>query len=594
MSVSVRLADDIDISRGDMICRPQQPADGHPGRRRDGVLVQPTQPLRVGRHLRDQAHDAHDEGQGADAALPARREHAAPRRGRAARSRSTRSAASRCAPRCRCSSTSTAATASPAASSSIDEATNETVGAGMVLGHVGAPDRDDRAGDAARTSSGTRARCRATSAGAPPACAARRCGSPGCRARGSRPSRARSRPLLDRARRAQLHARRRQPAPRPERRPRLLRRRPRPRTSAGSREVARLFADAGVVTLVPVISPYRAGRDRARALHDAAGLRVRRGVRRHADRGVRAARPEGALRARPARASSPASPASTTRTSRRSRPSWCSPAARSALPRRSTRCSRRSRPAASTGRARRNDPHPPGARRHPALRPGQVGRVGGGRARAGRGREAGVERGAVRPVARRDRGRGRRAHHRQPLSRQRRGRAGRGAGGAQPRRARAGAGGQRVGAALPTPVPHDHRARRRGGVRVAVVRGLSDPGAAGRRRHGARAAARPHLRPAGDGRRASRIAPAWCSCARRTTRRAPWCRDRRSTTSSPPCPTTASSCSTRRTASSSPIPTRPTASTSSRHTRTCSCSARSRRRTASLRSESATRSRSPR
>lgn len=37
-------------------------------------------------------------------------------------------------------------------------------------------------------------------------------------------------------------------------------------------EVARLFADAGVVVLVPVISPYRAGREHARALHDAAGL----------------------------------------------------------------------------------------------------------------------------------------------------------------------------------------------------------------------------------------------------------------------------------------------------------------------------------
>jgi bifunctional enzyme CysN/CysC len=37
-------------------------------------------------------------------------------------------------------------------------------------------------------------------------------------------------------------------------------------------EVARLFADAGVVAIVPVISPYRAGRDRARAVHDAAGL----------------------------------------------------------------------------------------------------------------------------------------------------------------------------------------------------------------------------------------------------------------------------------------------------------------------------------
>ena len=37
-------------------------------------------------------------------------------------------------------------------------------------------------------------------------------------------------------------------------------------------EVARLFADAGVVALVPLISPYRVGRDHARALHAAAGL----------------------------------------------------------------------------------------------------------------------------------------------------------------------------------------------------------------------------------------------------------------------------------------------------------------------------------
>jgi bifunctional enzyme CysN/CysC len=31
--------------------------------------------------------------------------------------------------------------------------------------------------------------------------------------------------------------------------------------------VARLLADAGVVAIVPLISPYRAGRDRARAVH---------------------------------------------------------------------------------------------------------------------------------------------------------------------------------------------------------------------------------------------------------------------------------------------------------------------------------------
>jgi bifunctional enzyme CysN/CysC len=38
-------------------------------------------------------------------------------------------------------------------------------------------------------------------------------------------------------------------------------------------EVARLLADAGLVALVPVVSPYRADRDRARAAHAAAGLR---------------------------------------------------------------------------------------------------------------------------------------------------------------------------------------------------------------------------------------------------------------------------------------------------------------------------------
>jgi bifunctional enzyme CysN/CysC len=37
-------------------------------------------------------------------------------------------------------------------------------------------------------------------------------------------------------------------------------------------EVARLFADAGVIALVPLISPYRASRERARAVHDAAEL----------------------------------------------------------------------------------------------------------------------------------------------------------------------------------------------------------------------------------------------------------------------------------------------------------------------------------
>ncbi len=38
-------------------------------------------------------------------------------------------------------------------------------------------------------------------------------------------------------------------------------------------EVARLMADAGVVALVPLVSPYRAARANARALSDSAGIR---------------------------------------------------------------------------------------------------------------------------------------------------------------------------------------------------------------------------------------------------------------------------------------------------------------------------------
>jgi adenylyl-sulfate kinase len=38
-------------------------------------------------------------------------------------------------------------------------------------------------------------------------------------------------------------------------------------------EVAKLLADAGTVTLVSLVSPYVADRDRVRALHEAAGLR---------------------------------------------------------------------------------------------------------------------------------------------------------------------------------------------------------------------------------------------------------------------------------------------------------------------------------
>ena len=37
-------------------------------------------------------------------------------------------------------------------------------------------------------------------------------------------------------------------------------------------QVARLFADAGLVALVPLVSPYRVAREQARALHEMTGL----------------------------------------------------------------------------------------------------------------------------------------------------------------------------------------------------------------------------------------------------------------------------------------------------------------------------------
>ena len=106
-------------------------------------------------------------------------------------------------------------------------------------------------------------------------------------------------------------------------------------------EVSALLADAGVVVLVALVSPYRADRDAARAAHDGARAAVPRGVGRDAAGGVRAARPEGALRAGPRRGAQATSPASTTPTSRPSRRTW------------------------SCGRTSRVETPSPGARRRP-------------------------------------------------------------------------------------------------------------------------------------------------------------------------------------------------------------------------------------
>ncbi len=102
-------------------------------------------------------------------------------------------------------------------------------------------------------------------------------------------------------------------------------------------EVAELFVDAGAdrAVLVHLAVPRRAA-DGARAGRRG---RVRRDLRRHAARGVHAARSEGAVRARARRARSRTSPASTRPTRRRRiRRSWSIPA----------RARRRTPPAASS------------------------------------------------------------------------------------------------------------------------------------------------------------------------------------------------------------------------------------------------------
>ena len=99
------------------------------------------QPLRAGCDVRGEAHDADGEGAGAGAALPARREHAAPRRKRptldAQRPRAHHAAHRGAAVRRRV----PPQPRSPAASSSIDEGTFETVGGGMILGASSEPRR---------------------------------------------------------------------------------------------------------------------------------------------------------------------------------------------------------------------------------------------------------------------------------------------------------------------------------------------------------------------------------------------------------------------------------------------------------------------
>ena len=253
MSVTIALADDIDISRGDMICRPHnQP---HVGQDIDAMVCwmseQPT--LRRGAKLRDQAHHPL-------------------RPGRWSRTCSTGSTSTRCT-----------ATRTPTtlALNEIGRVTLRTTqplffdeyrrnrddrqlhprstrppttpsAPGMILGPR------SRVSDAHERHLARRRRSRRERRARPRGATVWLTGLSGS---GKSTVAVARRAAAGRRGPARLPARRRQPAPRPQRRPRVHARTTAPRTSAGSARWPGCFADAGVVALVPLISPYRAGRD---------------------------------------------------------------------------------------------------------------------------------------------------------------------------------------------------------------------------------------------------------------------------------------------------------------------------------------------
>ena len=168
----------------------------------------------------------------------------------------------------------------------------------------------------ARTSSSTRARSRASSASPRPATRALTVWFTGLSGSGKSTVAVALEQQLVELGGPGLPARRRQPAPRPQRRPRLRRSRAATRTSAGPARSRCLFADAGVVAIVPLISPYRRRpRPRpgpSRGAADCASSRSS-STRRSSCASSATRR---ASTPRPAPARSPASPASTTPTRR--------------------------------------------------------------------------------------------------------------------------------------------------------------------------------------------------------------------------------------------------------------------------------------
>ncbi len=149
-----------------------------------------------------------------------------------------------------------------------------------------------------------------------------------------------------------LPARRRQPAARHQRRPRLLRPGPQGERATGRRggtHVRRVRLAGAHRADLPVRGGPPPDPDAARRR----GVAVLRDLRGHLARGMRAARPQGPVRRGPAPASCRGSPASTRTTSRRSARSWCSHPTPGASPNRCRACSSSSSTRCASGWPRR-------------------------------------------------------------------------------------------------------------------------------------------------------------------------------------------------------------------------------------------------
>ena len=295
---------------------PAEPAPRRPGHRRDDLLdVSETAQLPPGREVPHQAHHPHRPGDGQGPAVPPRHQHAAPRRDRrragAQRDRSRAAAHHGAAVLRRVPAQPRHGQLHPHRRGLQQHRRRrhdprpdaDAAGPAVRSPDVVAPRAADRPIEnprwptpnaPARTSSGTRARSTAPIAGRAPDWPAPPCGSPACRARASprwrSPSSASCSSSVSPATCSTATT-----CATASTATSASARRTATRTSAAASEVARLFADAGVIALVPLISPYRAGRERARERPRPRRPPVRRGLRQHPDRGVRGPRPQGSL-----------------------------------------------------------------------------------------------------------------------------------------------------------------------------------------------------------------------------------------------------------------------------------------------------------